>query len=196
MEIAYENFKIELFNDSTFTPNSTDNLNSYDHEYPERSDLSSRNISSTKTAIKVYDKLILLKSAIICEPGGITIESETSYVIKDFVIYLIARDLVYSLNIPDLSLNWAKECDSLSCHAIYKLENDFLVHGELDILRIDKEGEIKWRFGGRQNWINPSGKPEVTIEGNQIRLIDFDSTEYIIDFDGNQKKIRKKWWKY
>nr|WP_319401664.1 hypothetical protein [uncultured Carboxylicivirga sp.] len=196
MKTVFENYTIEILSDSTYTPNSTDNINSYDLIYPENLGLFSRNISSTKTVINIYEELNLIKSAIICEPHGVTIESESSYVILDSVIYIIARDFVYSINIPDLSLNWSKEVDSVCCLAIYKLERDLLVHGELDIVRINKDGEIKWRFSGRENWINLSGKQEVTIEEHQIRLIDFDSNEYLVDFDGNEIKVGKKWWKF
>jgi hypothetical protein len=195
METVLGKYKIEIVNDSTFTPNSTDNINSYDIVYSESMSLSSRNMSYTQTAIKTYENSNPVKTAIICEPGGVTIDSETSFVIDDSVLYIIAKDMVYSLNIPDLSLNWSKAIDSLCCLAIHRLESDFLVHGELDIIRIGRDGQIKWRFGGRENWINPSGKPEVTIKTNHIELIDFDSYKYIIDFNGKEKKIRKKWWK-
>ena len=195
MYIKYKAYKIEIIEDSIYTAHSTDNKYSYDYEYPLSTESFARSISCTKTVIKIYKESKLLKSAIICEPYGKTIESESTFVTDNDKIYICAKDMIYSLNILDLSLNWRKRVDYSDCIAIYKLENDFLVHGELDIVRIDREGNIMWRFGSRESWINTSGKLEVTIEENQIRLFDFDSTEYLIDFEGNEKKADKKWWK-
>lgn len=105
--------------------------------------------------------------------------------------------------IPFLELIWNKEFDSFANFSIYKLEEDIIIHGELEIFRITKEGTIIWSFGGRDIWVNTEGQPEITIENNTIRLFDFESNEYVLDFDGNQiednpriisREIKKKWW--
>ena len=43
---------------------------------------------------------------------------------------------------------------------------------------------MKWSFGGRDIWVNLEGKSEVNIEENKIRLFDFESNEYLLNFDG------------
>ncbi len=84
------------------------------------------------------------------------------------------------------------------------VEEDFIIYGELEIFRITKNGEIIWRFGGRDIWVSVDEKKPFNIESDKIRLFDFESNEYVIDFNGNQiednpriiqKKIKKKWWK-
>ncbi|MEN2402930.1 hypothetical protein GKZ90_0024300 [Flavobacterium sp. MC2016-06] len=72
------------------------------------------------------------------------------------------------------------------------IEDDFLVHGELQIFRITKEGEILWDFGGRDIWVNIEGKPEITFENNLIRLFDFESNEYVLNFDGKEIEFNPK----
>ncbi|MBS2213851.1 hypothetical protein KEM09_20755 [Carboxylicivirga mesophila] len=187
-------YSIEISDDSTYTPNSTDNINSYDLQYSYGGGWLHGNMSYTRTAVRVFDDSCQIRSAIICERGA-TIESYSSYVIKDSVLYIIAGTMVYALKIPELSIKWVYEYDTVCCLAIYNLEKDLLIHGELDIIRIDTEGRLKWRFGGRESWLNPGVQTEVTIENNQIKLIDFDSNEYVIDFDGNLKQDRKRRWK-
>jgi len=107
-----------------------------------------------------------------------------------------------SLNLNQLTLNWNLKPDMAEVFEFYDFQNDYLLRGEVEIHRIDNKGQIKWSYGGRDIWVNMEGKPEVQIEENTIRLLDFDSNEYLIDFDGNtlednpiKKAIKpKKWW--
>jgi hypothetical protein len=108
-----------------------------------------------------------------------------------------------SLNLNNLSLNWNLKPDMAEVFEFYDFQNDYLLRGEVEIHRIDKNGQIKWSYGGRDIWVNMDGKREVQIEDNAIRLLDFDSNEYLIDFDGNTLedkpidktvKPRRKWW--
>ncbi|OUR91198.1 hypothetical protein A9Q87_10970 [Flavobacteriales bacterium 34_180_T64] len=108
-----------------------------------------------------------------------------------------------SLNLNQLTLNWNLKPDMAEVFEFYDFQNDYLLRGEVEIHRIDKKGQIKWSYGGRDIWVNMEGKPEVQIEENTIRLLDFDSNEYLIDFDGNTLednpikktiKPKRKWW--
>ena len=105
-----------------------------------------------------------------------------------------------SLSLNQLSLNWNLRPDMAEIFEFYDFQNDYLLRGEVEIHRIDKRGQIKWSYGGRDIWVNMDGKPEVQIEDNAIRLLDFDSNEYLIDFDGNTIqdnpliKSKSKWW--
>ena len=105
-----------------------------------------------------------------------------------------------SLNLNQLTLNWNLKPDMAEVFEFYDFQNDYLLRGEVEIHRIDKKGQIKWSYGGRDIWVNMDGKPEVQIEENAIRLLDFDSNEYLIDFNGNTLednplvKSKRKWW--
>lgn len=104
-----------------------------------------------------------------------------------------------SIDLSTLTLNWNIRPDMAEVFEFYDLQNDYLLRGELEIHRINKQGNLKWSFGGRDIWVNMEGKPEVQIEDNAIRLLDFDSNEYLIDFNGktledNPVKPKRKWW--
>src|SRR5690606_15734362 len=124
-------------------------------------------------------------SAIICEKGVSTGLSESSFIIEESVLYICAGNKLYYLNIPDLALKWSGQVDYVTNFSVQKLEDDLLVHGELEIIRITKLGEIKWRFGGHDIWVNNSGFPEITILYDRIKLVDYQSNFYSIGFDGN-----------
>ena len=102
-----------------------------------------------------------------------------------------------------MELQWSREFDFATVFEFYKIENDFITRGELEIKRITKSGEIVWSFGGRDIWVNTKGKTELSIENNKIRLFDFESNEYVLNFDGEliedypnviRKETKKNWW--
>ncbi|QNR24535.1 hypothetical protein [Croceimicrobium hydrocarbonivorans] len=91
-----------------------------------------------------------------------------------------------SIDLNQLKLNWKLEPDLAEVFEFYDLDNDYLLRGELEIHRIDKAGNVKWSFSGADIWVNLEGRPEVEITENSIKLIDFKSDEYEIDFEGKE----------
>lgn len=91
---------------------------------------------------------------------------------------------ILSLNLNEIEIDWILRPDIAELFEFYDLENDILLRGEHQIFRIDKNGNIKWEYGGRDIWVNLEGKSEVNIEENKIRLFDFESNEYLLNFDG------------
>lgn len=202
MELNYKNFKIEILDDPNYTLNSVNNLRPYEKIYFNENQ-EDRFYPTSKHAIIVNEFRREISNAIICEVGGGTGIHENSFIIEDNKIWIRICNKIYCLEIPSLELIWKKEFDNFTNLSIHKLEEDIIIHGELEIFRITKEGEIVWHFGGRDIWINIQGKTEFSIEDKAIRLFDFESNEYVLDFDGNQiednprvmpKEIKKKWW--
>ena len=119
-----------------------------------------------------------------------------------------------SIQIPTLQVNWNIVPDPAEIFEFYNLKDDILLRGELQIHRIDFNGEIKWSYGGTDIWVNIDGKQEITILEDKIKLVDFNHDEYVIDFDGNSisnkpskiiteqneitipKKNDSSWWKF
>lgn len=183
MKLNYKNFEIEIADDLKYTLDSIDRLRAYKKIY---TGIENQFRSTSSHSIIINENQLEISSAIICETGGATTIHKSSFIIEEDKIWINVCNKIYCLEIPSLELNWQKEIDSFTNFSIYKIENDFLVHGELQIFRITKEGEIIWSFGGRDIWVNIEGKQEITIENNSIRLFDFESNEYVIDFNGNQ----------
>ncbi len=198
----YKNFEIEILNDSSYILDSADNLRQYKYVYFNSNGNEFR--PTSKHGIIVKKSKTEISNAIICETGGATTIHHNSFIIEDDKLWICACNKIYCLEIPSLKLIWHKEFDLMTNFSIYKLKNDFIIHGELLIFRISKEGKIIWNFGGRDIWFNPEGYNEVTIEDNTIRLFDFESNEYVLDFNGTQiednpriilKETKPKWWK-
>lgn len=204
MNIKYKNFEIEVSDDPDYNLNSANNQRQYEKVYFEEKRKQNIVYPESKHTIIIKESGIEISSSIICEVGWTVKVNHNTFIIEDDKIWIISCAKIYCLEIPTLELIWQKDFDSFTLFSLYKLENDFIIHGEVEIFRITREGEIIWSFGGRDIWVNTKGKTEFSIENNIIKLYDFESNEYIIDFDGNQlednpviiqKKIKKKWWK-
>ncbi|SHG85860.1 hypothetical protein [Flavobacterium defluvii] len=186
MKVNYKNFEIELLDDPNYSLNSADNFRQYKKVYFQEKRQENCFYPESKHVIIIKEFGIEISSSIICEVGWAMNVTEDSFIIEEDKIWIIGCSEIYCLEIPTLELIWQKDYNSFALFSIHKLDDDFVIHGELEILRITKEGEIIWSFGGRDIWVTIDGKNVFTIENKSIRLFDFESNEYVIDFDGKQ----------
>lgn len=200
MKIDYKNFEIELLHDYNNLNSIIKSKNNQIYFESEKEN----EVYKSRHYIVVKELGIEISNITIYQTNNISGIFEDTFIIEDDKIWVISDNTIYCVEIPSSKLIWQKEFDLVTNYSIHKLKNTFIVRGELLIFRISKEGEITWSFGGRDIWFNPEGYNELTIEENAIRLFDFDSNEYVIDFDGNQiediprvfpQEIKKKWWK-
>ncbi|QQO07665.1 hypothetical protein [Breznakiella homolactica] len=181
MEITLDNYQLEMFTDDLFDPKSADNVKNYDAVYySENSDY-----ISSKHALVIKKDDDVLKSAILLCSGGGTGVHDKSYRIADKTIYMCGGNSLFSLSLPELSLNWVKEVDWATAFRIFELSGDFLIHGELSISRITKKGEIIWQQSGSDIFVNLDGRDCCYIRKNIIYAESFDERKYKFDFDGN-----------
>jgi hypothetical protein len=215
LKIENSGFRIELKYESQFSEENQIEKEDYNQKV-KISESESSNIE-----IRIFKESNEINSGLITGINGGTwlskaTEKENGQSVKfknGNLILSLGFNLV-SIQIPTLEINWNIKPDPAEIFEFYNLENDILLRGELQIHRIDLNGNIKWSYGGRDIWVNIEGKPEVTILENEIRLIDFGHDEYIIDFKGNtirdipskrslklsevyiKKKRDSNWWKF
>lgn len=186
IKVAFKNYKIEIVDDSNYTFNSADNITSYDLEYFDGITNTDRAYSTSQFGIKITQDGNKLASAIICEIGSPTTRTAKSFVLTNNSILICCSDKIYSLSLPDLQLNWKKRFDPATCFAIHSFKDDFIVHGELRITRIDKEGNEKWTFGARDIFVSPDGKDTLELQTDKIKLRDWEGYEYLLNEDGQE----------
>lgn len=180
-EYFYKNFTIEVFNDSTFTLNSNDNLEVYENIYFGDD---AKEYPTSKHGIKLIDNYKEISNCLIIGSGGATDIYQNSSILDIDSILVCCSDSVFSISIVDLKLNWVKKLDMATCFQIFKIENDFVIHGELEITRIDNLGNIIWQFGGADIFVSLDGEDAFQLNDNNIVLKDFTGTSYMIDFNG------------
>ena len=204
MKLTYKKFEIELFDGINHILDTNNRIKEYKKIHFKDTQLKDETCHKNTHTIIVKESGIEISSALIYQISKTTRIYKDSFVVENDKIWIINYNEIYCLHIPSLELAWHKAFDSHVNIAIYKLKDDIIIHGESEIYRITKDGETVWSFGGRDIWFNIEGEPEVTIENNTIRLFDFESNEYVLDFDGNQiednprvvsGETKKKWWK-
>ncbi len=182
IELYFDHCKIELSNESNYAPNSTDNVVAFEKTFGvEEGGI----YHSTKHGIKIYKNGKLLGSVLVCAVGGATGIHETSAVTIKNNILICCADSIFSLSLPDLSLNWMKKVDDATCFQIFNTENGIFVHGELKASKIDEAGNIIWSAGFADILVTPDGKKEFIFHDNFIEIEDWNRTKYKLDFDGN-----------
>lgn len=177
---ATEKYRIDVYADQTFTRGSADNVNNYDFVYFDKSEYH----FPTVLGINTFQNETLIKSAVIGSIGGGTGIHETSTIIETDRLLICCSDTIFCLSIPDLTLLWRTKADQATCFQIFKLQNDYLVHGELQISRLDKDGKIKWQFDGADIFTTSDGKDNFIITDNCILVTDWENRKYKIDFNG------------
>ncbi|MBE9577220.1 hypothetical protein [Flavobacterium proteolyticum] len=180
MTIKHDNLVISIFSDSAYSLDSTDNLNNYDKKYFDESDYIFPSIYTIKVA-KNGEEF----SAVIGSEGGATAASNTSVIVDNNKLFMCCGDSVYCLSLPELNLNWKTKADMITCFELFKIDNFFIVHGELQISRLSLEGVIEWQQSGKDIFVTPNGKNDFEIKNGIIIAKDCDNDEYKFDFEGN-----------
>lgn len=186
MEVQHKQYKIEFVNASNYTLDSSDNIEEYNFEYFNGTQNEDKVYSTSKHGIRVFENDEEINSAIICEVGGATGIHSRSFLVEDENLFICCCDKIYSLKIPELTINWSKRLDPASCFGIYKFKGDLIIHGELQISRIDLQGNIKWSFGACDIFVTPDGQESFVIEQETIKLKDWAGYEYTLDEFGKE----------
>ncbi len=131
----YKNFTVEVFNDSTFSLNSSDNLNVYKNIYFGEN---AEKYPSSKHGIRLIENGEEINNCLIIGSCGGTGINKNSSILDNNNLLVCCSDSVFSISILDLKLNWVKKLDMATCFKIFRIEDDFVVHGELEITRIDR----------------------------------------------------------
>lgn len=184
MIVKYKDYSIEIVDDQTYTINSVDNVSRYDKIYFSDSTSIEKFYPTSKHGIRVKLADVELASAIICEVGGGTTIHNKSFIVSEDALLICCCDKVYSLELPNLSINWFKRLDPGTCFGIYQFDNDFLIHGELQITRININGNEKWTFRARDIFVTSDGNKSFAIQADKILLIDWEGYRYTLDKNG------------
>jgi hypothetical protein len=89
------------------------------------------------------------------------------------------------LSIPELDLLWQTQADQITCFGLYAYNDTYIVHGELGISRLDKDGKILWQKTGADIFTTLEGENIFEIADSYILVKDWEHRLYKFDFDGN-----------
>jgi hypothetical protein len=210
ISFQHKEFTIELFDDDAFVQ-SVDSPTHYDNVIQVDGD--QQYLPTSQHAIKIYRDNNLFNSAIIVATGGGTSVQRDSALIDDNNLVIRCCNKLFSLTIPDLSINWTTEVDWATCFSIHQYWDTYISHGETSIARIDKSGRILWSYSGSDIFVCLHEGNPFEMYDNYIALTDFNGSTYRIDYDGKTidysasdyhaqvpvpviLKTKKKWWMF
>jgi hypothetical protein len=177
----YKNLIIDVFDEPTYEFGPAYNNFNYSKHHsgeggPER--------PSANHGVRIFSGEKEIRNCIINGYGGATIVHENSSLVDKDQLLICCCNTVFCLTIPDLEIKWNTRADRITCFKIVKLHDDYLVHGELQICRLDRNGNIIWTFGGADIFVSVDGEEEFKIGADHILLTDFSKTKYKLGFDG------------
>jgi hypothetical protein len=178
MVIQHKDFSIEVVDHADYTFNSGDNVVKYDVEYFDGEINNERIHPTSKRGVRVKQGEIEIASAIMGESGRGSYLDEHSFIVRNETLLVCCGNKVYVLAIPDLRIKWYKQLDFAACLGIYSFNNDLLVHGEVDVTRIDDMGVVKWSFSGRNIFVS------LEISDTNIKLSDSSGNRYFLNAEG------------
>ncbi len=177
----YKDLTIEILDEKDYRLGSADNSFFYKKQY---FGIDTQEYPTSKHGIKVWRDDQVIDSCIIIGSGGATGVHQNSSLLDDEHLLICCCDTIFCVTLPYLNLEWKTQVDPATCFQVFKLRDDYVVHGELQIVRIDKKGLIKWEFIGADIFVSVDNKEEFKIENDGILLTDFSNTKYKIGFDG------------
>lgn len=206
--LVLEKYAIKFYNESDYGFDSLDNLFIYNNIYLN----GDKDILTSIIGIKLFEGNDLVSSCLIgAEGGGTGIHLNSTLFSYDGLV-VCCSNTIFKLTIPNLSLEWQTKADMATCFEIFYLDKDYVVHGEMEITRLDKNGQIVWQRSGRDILVTPEGINDFAISDNYILATDWDYNRYKFDFDGNlleeykikpqkvqtalEKRQTKKWWNF
>ncbi|TGJ98687.1 hypothetical protein EHQ53_12255 [Leptospira langatensis] len=173
LELHTKHGALKIINDPNFQISSVDNLYSYDRIYGMTNNV------STQFGIFTSNDSILLSNS-----GGISGLHDNCYLLEDDFLFLCVGNSIFSLAIPNLELRWQSQVDTFSCFGIYKIADGFIVHGELEITRINTTGKIIWQHSGSDIFTTSDGIDTFKIENNIIYAKSWDNRLYQFTLSG------------
>ena len=126
-----------------------------------------------------------IKSIVLTGGGSVSSLWEKSALLDGDRLLITCGNEVFCLLLPSLELLWHTQVDMATCFEIVAYQEDYISHGEVEIVRLNKQGEILWQFSGKDIFVSPSEcTPAFKMTPQGIDLIDFNYEEYHIDYEG------------
>jgi hypothetical protein len=178
--LSNNKYKVEIIEDKTYTLQSTDNMH---YDYVFNPDNLTRNDYLMTLAIHVIENGTEKKYALIGSRFG---NVEKCAVLENSTLTILIDDSISQIDLKSDSIIRHKVISNYgTCFTIYKIESGYIIHGELEILKIDLSLNVKWTFSGADIFVTPDGDQAFQIINDKIILHDWNGTIYKLDMLGN-----------
>ena len=174
---------MEIVDDETYSFGSVDNRITYDRVYGDDDDCSS------KYGISLYEMDQLRRRTLVYAGAGATGVHAHSAVVYDSALFLCCSNKLFCLSVPELELRWANKADLACCFGVYEYARELIVHGEIDVSRIDLDGNEKWSMSFADITVTPDGRRSFQMTSDHIEVIDWLGNRYKVDYQTDESLI-------
>jgi hypothetical protein len=138
-----------------------------------------------QVAVYLYKTEEEIKSIVLTGGGSVSSLWEKSALLDGDRLLITCGNEVYCLLLPTIKVCWHTQVDMATCFEIVPYQDDYITHGEVEISRLNRQGEILWQFSGKDIFVSPTERiPSFTLTSKGIELIDFNYESYLIDYQG------------
>lgn len=117
--------------------------------------------------------------------GSFYADAEHCAVLDGSLLTILMDDEIVRFDLSDMSIVKHKSIGDETYFSIYSIIDGYLVHGELSILRLDKDFQQVWSFSGSDIWVIQEGnRAAFRIENDQIFLEDWNGIKYALNMEG------------
>jgi outer membrane protein assembly factor BamB len=178
---TFKDFQVDIFDDTLYDPMSADNIRQYNKLYSDKE--YGDYFYLTRHGIQIFKDEELINSTCLVSGGGTTGIHETGLLIDNNKLLICCGNSIFCLTLPDLELDWRTKADDATCFEIFKYKDAYIVHGELEISRVDKSGQIVWEFSGSDIFTTPNGKDTFEIRDGKVIAINWEGIVYELDIN-------------
>lgn len=117
--------------------------------------------------------------------GSFYADAEHCAVLDGSLLTVLMDDDIVLFDLTAMSVVKHKSIGDETYFSIYPITDGYLVHGELSVLRLDKNFQQIWSFYGSDILVIHDGnRAAFRIENDQILLEDWNSIKYALNMDG------------
>ncbi len=169
-------FDITFYRTQNYDKNSVDNL-----PYDDVIIVENETFSKTLAA-EIYDGVDIKKVAFVVPyftPSEFAVSAGEN-------VFLMFDDILCIFDPQGVKIVEEKRINPTgTMFGAYAYKDDFILYGEMEIYRVDRNLEVKWIFSARDIFVRHEGdEPAFEMKEDRICLYDFIDHYYEIDYDG------------
>lgn len=101
-------------------------------------------------------------------------------------LIILQNEMIRKIDIETNELIFSKQVDSFGCFfSIYEVTCGYIIHGELNIVKLNELFEKEWDFGSADIFVNIDGKKAFEIDNGIIKVSDWLDNYFELDLQGN-----------
>lgn len=179
MHLENDLYAIQIGLDESYIVDSPDNK-SYD-KILNPANLEHNNLTST-FSITVTEAGNMKKIALIGEPFSCVSHCG---VLENSMLTVLQNNTITQIDLKTKEIVQYKQFECFGCSiALYQCFDGYIIHGEVEIIKLNHNFEKKWSFSGADIFVTPDNQPTFEMTENRIKLYDWNGTYYELDLDG------------